>query len=1085
MAKDRRSLLVKRLSKKAESTLVQSKAWDAYTTPPKNTLKGTIVPKIVSRHRRRICVETHRFWNESDKSTDETGGSYETCFLLMMDPIKNFPLDPLKSFHKGTSDKDEGKESARPMESAPLDDMSAASDDGTLDGAFSGVDTMLVRTKTNYDGWSIKYQLPLRGVSIQKVKNNSVTFKVEHRDINHLRKIKFETDEEAKECASYIRELKSTEEARMAKKYQECMKRLGGEVSVNAKEHISLLIEIVGATDLPCGDLKSSDPYVKCYFDGVIVHKTGYLKKTLNPIFTLKQKNLFLLETTAESLFKSDGLHLYAMDYDGIGKDEPLGICSVRPDLMYVADGERLPLEVEIDKRVPKQEGADDPILVVRIRHATDNDMEFMGKFTESLKTPKKKYAKIPNPALLNKGGKHAIQSYITRNEKTEKLGIGAPIKKYRVRPCADPERPEETEWLSKSDLESEMMKESREWIYAGSGGQGRLFVEVLEANDLPNLDSGGFAGNKTDSFCCFVFEDCWLQTDIIDDCLCPKWMPWSKRAFLFNIAHPCSELFIGVFDYDKMDEHDLIGRVAIDIANLQPDTVYDLMYTLYPTGKTDTRDGQGKLRLRIRLEIDDERKFVMSALQPPSTIYVNVPSKKKYKVIDQVLNGNVDMESYSLKTFFMYIDELQSYQGVLPQLEEAIITVIFWRGHHSIKLFGSTYWLPIHSIFNFITCIIAVEYPQVIPSLFFLSIAWVMLATLWFRRHNPNHWNRCKPFKGMLSALIFRDGFTPAKVEPFENNEAIIAYEQQLGAKMKRAKKLAQEVEQDAKETAQENAELAQEVGASHDLSTKKSPGLLDVDMLRPYLEPYQTYLAIACRFLRYIGNIFVWQEPYLSFWVMIGSLALSVGCLFVPWFFLIRWTSRIIVWALFGPWMKIVDIYYWKPMESMNDEERLKKKLEAKRVRKIVLKRQIEEARIEREKAVKIKDMKTFLFGKYILKVPAVKGDRWWDVPLPDSSAVPYKAEKLALAELAMKEAGYHRTRVPGQHLEGEMIPTIKKDNFTEAPMGQPTKKHAESESDTAAYTKVGSLVAGAAIITYFGVPMLSSLGSNLFGA
>lgn len=49
----------------------------------------------------------------------------------------------------------------------------------------------------------------------------------------------------------------------------------------------------------------------------------------------------------------------------------------------------------------------------------------------------------------------------------------------------------------------------------------------------------------------------------------------------------------------------------------------------------------------------------------------------------------------------------------------------------------------------------------------------------------------------------------------------------------------------------------------------------------------------------------------------------------------------------------------------------------------------------------------------------------------------------------------------------------------------MGQATKKHAESESDTVAYTKVGSLVAGAAIITYFGVPILASLGSNVFGA
>lgn len=280
-----------------------------------------------------------------------------------------------------------------------------------------------------------------------------------------------------------------------------------------------------------------------------------------------------------------------------------------------------------------------------------------------------------------------------------------------------------------------------------------------------------------------------------------------------------------------------------------------------------------------------------------------------------------------------------------------------------------------------------------------------------------------------MLSTLILGDSFSPGKVEPFQNKELVIAYEQKWDAKMERAKILAQEAEAEAKETAQENAVLVEELGDTHDISTKKGPGFLDVDMLRPYLEPYQTYLAIACRFLRYLGNIIMWQECYLSFWVLIGSLALSVGCFFVPWFFLIRWSSRIIVWVLFGPWMKLIDIYYWTPMESMSDEERLKKKQEARRVRKIFMKKQIEEARIARERAVKVKDMRSHLFGEYILKVPAVKEDRHWDVPLPESSATPYRPEQLALAELAMKEAGYHRTRVPGQDLEGEMILTVSK--------------------------------------------------------
>lgn len=232
------------------------------------------MPKIITRSRRRICIETHRFSYDNDKGGSENSDSYyETCFLLMMDPIKGS--------HKDNSDKIEDKEVAPLSESAPDDASihSTGSDDGTLAGAFSDMDTAFGKTKTAYEGWCVRYQFPLKAVTIQKVKNNSVTFKVQHREINHLRKIKFEKAEEAEECSNCIRGLKSTEEARLDAKYKESVKRLGKNISVNAKEQICFLVEIVGATDLPRGDVKSSDPYVKCYFDGMEVHKTGYLRK--------------------------------------------------------------------------------------------------------------------------------------------------------------------------------------------------------------------------------------------------------------------------------------------------------------------------------------------------------------------------------------------------------------------------------------------------------------------------------------------------------------------------------------------------------------------------------------------------------------------------------------------------------------------------------------------------------------------------------------------------------------------------------------------------------------------------------------
>jgi hypothetical protein len=112
---------------------------------------------------------------------------------------------------------------------------------------------------------------------------------------------------------------------------------------------------------------------------------------------------------------------------------------------------------------------------------------------------------------------------------------------------------------------------------------------------------------------------------------------------------------------------------------------------------------------------------------------------------------------------------------------------------------------------------------------------------------------------------------------------------------------------------------------------------------------------------------------------------------------------------------------------MENMTDEEIASQKMKTKRLKQKFLAEAIEKARIERERAVKLKAMKQFLFGKFIMKVPVLKEDRWTDLPLPESFAVPYAPKRLALAELAMKEAGYHRIRVPGQHLEGDMIPSV----------------------------------------------------------
>jgi hypothetical protein len=68
-------------------------------------------------------------------------------------------------------------------------------------------------------------------------------------------------------------------------------------------------------------------------------------------------------------------------------------------------------------------------------------------------------------------------------------------------------------------------MKPSYSWVEAGSGSLGKLYVEILKCDNLPNMDSrlGSLEVGYTDAFCCIIFEDSILNTDVIQDDLNPR----------------------------------------------------------------------------------------------------------------------------------------------------------------------------------------------------------------------------------------------------------------------------------------------------------------------------------------------------------------------------------------------------------------------------------------------------------------------------------------------------------------------------------------------------------------------------------
>jgi len=106
---------------------------------------------------------------------------------------------------------------------------------------------------------------------------------------------------------------------------------------------------------------------------------------------------------------------------------------------------------------------------------------------------------------------------------------------------------------------------------------------EVLHAIDK---------SHAPDAFVGIVLEDAFVQGDVIDNCGSPRWMPWSRRAFVFPISHPQSPVLIGIFDQDIVQPtHDPLGRIVIDISKFCNNTEYMLKYDLHKDPNTRTKE--------------------------------------------------------------------------------------------------------------------------------------------------------------------------------------------------------------------------------------------------------------------------------------------------------------------------------------------------------------------------------------------------------------------------------------------------------------------------------------------------------------
>lgn len=815
---------------------------------------------------------------------------------------------------------------------------------------------------------------------------------------------------------------------------------------VDEDETVKIIGEVVGGFRLGTGDAigssfdepglvadkdeenSSVEPYVFIKFGNRILHRTKKADGGTSPIWTLSTKSLFIWEATPRELAQND-LHVSVW----YKQKDPLNITTLQTVFMGKADISSVELisnhcdeeRMEID--LESEDGcATKATITMRFRLATPSDEDILEKiyaeaspdlFAEAAKaaqkvtkqdqmvltdnpwteeeTPGRTKAtivtEIDETKLLPSNFVNALSTAFTR-----KTYMDRGISKRLVKPCPDPSSPTETH-ISAEDVKGKTMQPSRNWVEAGSGDLGTLYLEILKCDDLPNVDVGEAVGNVTDAFICAIFEDVMVQTPVIDDELCPHWLPWTQRAFKIGIMHPASMLYLGAFDFDfGLSDHDPLGRVSVNVSNLQHDTDYTLTYNLYPSSNVTDRTSAGTITIRVRLEYNDEKAALMKALSPRPKFYVNVNKEKSLKVVRYTCfgeYGDEESDKFDLTVLRSYINELLGYKNaVIYCIGDAIKSLIFWRGQ--VQLGGM--YIPLHSFILFMALSTLIEKPYLAPPFTILAIGWMMIANLTQRRQHPSPWARCPSFLSYLE--ILRTGKSPVdrnyRIEPGEGVAETEAYE----------KAWKERLEKDAEEAAAAAARQQHIEKVGDDAIQTKMTALIPIDLL-DRLGRYQGILGRLTRQVRYVKIITTWEEGIVSF--KMTAFLLAAGCvmLLLPWAFILTWTSRFVVYTFLGPHMMLVDVFL---KDRHQDETTLAKALEKFQAQSL-------SARNRRQDALKLKDTKSLAFGKYLTMVPNFNLSRHSDFPMPASFAA-YRKRTEATPSSAF---------VQGQHFHGVIVP------------------------------------------------------------
>ena len=397
-------------------------------------------------------------------------------------------------------------------------------------------------------------------------------------------------------------------------------------------------------------------------------------------------------------------------------------------------------------------------------------------------------------------------------------------------------------------------------------------------------------------------------------------------------------------------------------------------------------------------------RRYILAGTVPvEGTAFICSQQWKTHRVTKYCTEGPHDDDVFEMSVFRSFINEIMTAKRhTFYIVGDGIKSLVFWRGQ--VKVGGV--WLPLHSMLVFYLSTIVIERPRLLPSFFLFGFAWILIVNMLNKQTHPNPWRRGHSFTEHFAVLLGgRSGHRPREIEPYQGCKEALKLEEAW------RKRIADDDANYSKQARQ--AAKVEAIQSEAVIKTRtKAKNLMEdpvSSLAGNKLLPYQQRLSRYCMKIRYVRNVLNWEQSPWSFFLTLALLGASFVALFIPWGFLFKWSIRIAVYGLLGPWMALFDMFFHE------ESERAKGKAASKAIKAFLDRRR--SAKLVKEKALQLKAFRTKLFGNYVTRVPKFSLARHIDIPEPQSFA------ELYLGDNNIKSCP--RSFIPSQDIGGVMIP------------------------------------------------------------